>query len=114
MDISLMTRIKNRLEGEAYDCAVVEELLAMVTDRLCLRLGVSVLPSVFGSIAVDATIKAYRRVYYEGITTEAFAINTSVTFVSDILAEYEPEITSYLDSVDEDGNSRSNKTIRFL
>lgn len=114
MDALLFQRVKNRLEGEEYSCAVVQELLTMVTDRLCLRLGVSVLPSVFGSIAVDATVKAYRRIYYEGISNESFAINTSLSFVEDILKEYETEIETYLNGTDENGESRATKVIRFI
>lgn len=113
-DALLMQRIKNRLAGEEADCSMLSELLQTIEDRLCLRLGADSLPAAFGSIAVDATIKAYRRVYYEGITNEAFAINTSVSFVEDILKEYEAEIESYLGGIDADGNSRSNRIIRFL
>jgi hypothetical protein len=86
-------------------------------DRLSLRLGVSnesAFPSVFYSVVVDATVKAWRRVYYEGVSSETSgSINTS--FVEDILAEYEPEIAGYLDSVSPDEESGSvGKVVRFL
>ena len=62
----------------------------------------------------DAVVKAYRRLYYEGITSETVGGNASITtqFVSDILAEYEDEIEAYraMHGGDDGGEGR----VRFL
>lgn len=115
---TITARIAARMSGETYDEELMGELSQTVFDRLCLRLGVKeeyAFPSIFYSIVVDATIKAYRRKYYEGLSSETSG-NISTSFVSDILAEYEPEIASYLDSVDTNTciNAGVGRVVRFL
>lgn len=89
----------------------LKEYLQTVSDRLCLRLGADVLPPLFHSVCVDATVKMVRRTYYEGISSESVA-NLSTSFVDDILAEYAEEISDYKNSQAAEGNSR--KLVRFL
>ena len=64
---SLADRVKARyLEDEAVPAdAVIEEMIATVSDRLCIRLKVAELPRLAESIAVDAAIKALRLRGYE-------------------------------------------------
>lgn len=38
---SVKERIKNRMTGEKYDETIMDEINQTVTDRLCLRLGVT-------------------------------------------------------------------------
>lgn len=101
MIATIETRIAARMTGETYDQTVMAELAQTILDRLCLRLGTTEahFPALFISVVVDATIKAWRRRFYEGLTQEG---NNSLTssFIADILTEYEPEIRDYLASTD--------------
>ena len=91
---SVLERAQARLSTEQHiDQTVLEELCEMVTSRLCLRLSADSLPDIFYSIAADAAVKAYRRIYYEGVASESSV--GSVSFIQDILAEYDSEIAAY-------------------
>lgn len=111
--MTILERVRLRVpdQTEAPD-QLLTDYAAIITDRLNLRLGTAELPSAFESIAVDATVKMYRRTYYEGITSEDVA-NISTSFVSDILAEYDPEITGWL-SANADSADVSSKVVHFL
>ncbi len=104
-------RIQKRLTGEEVDNTVISELAQTVMDRLCLRINETekTFPSSFYSIAVDATVKAYRRRYYEGLSSENVS-NLSDSFVEDILNEYSPEITAYKNS----STNGTGKVVHFL
>lgn len=113
---TITTRISARMTGETYEADVMAELSQTVLDRLCLRLGVteSTFPKLFYSVCVDASVKAYRRRYYEGISHETVS-SISDSFVADILAEYEPEIAEFLASgTDEAAESTARTVVRFL
>ena len=109
-------RFNNRMNGEKFDDTITDEIIQTVTDRLCLRLGVSEkdFPAEFHSIVVDASVKVWRRRYYEGIETEGVALNMSTTFSSDVLAEYQTEIDQWLKSAEAGGASGARKVVRFL
>ena len=100
------------MSGETYDDAIMDEIIQTVTDRLCLRLGVKEIPAVFLSIVTDASVKVWRRRYYEGIETEKQSTLTT-TFIADVLAEYQPEIDHWLNSAAAD-QSGNRKVVRFL
>lgn len=106
----LLNRVQIRLPEESNE-TLLSELITTVTDRLCLRLGAETLPNVFMSIAVDAVVKMYRRIYYEGISSESVK-DISVGFADDILAEYAGEIDGWKVARSNTGNS--NKVVRFL
>lgn len=107
----LLQRLKTRLpDTELTDGQLIEYIQTM-SDRLCLRLGVELLPALFSSICVDATVKMVRRTYYEGISSEGVA-NISTAFVDDILAEYAGEISDWKSAQADSGNSR--KVVKFL
>lgn len=93
------------------DADVMRELSETVSDRLCIRLGVDNIPEIFESICVDATVKMYRRMYYEGITSEG-AAGLSTSFVDDILAEYDREIDDWKCS--QTNVNGSGRKVRFL
>jgi hypothetical protein len=107
-------RVQNRMNGENYDETIMDEVIQTVTDRLCLRLGVmeETFPDVFKSVVVDASVKLWRRRYYEGMTAE-WQASLKNEFVTDILAEYQDEIEQWLNSsaADQSGN---RKVVRFL
>lgn len=92
--VDLVARIKSRVKDENADDNTLLEIAQTVADRVCLRLGVNEVPALFNSIVVDASIKLYRRTYYEGISSEGDdGITTS--FVNDILEEYNAEFEQY-------------------
>ena len=96
--------------GDVFDETLLEDLLQTVTDRICIRLGVQALPAEFNSIAVDAAVKAVRRIEYEGLSSES-AAEISSSFVGDILAEYDAEIGRYRQDHAADVGG---KVIRFI
>lgn len=107
-------RVNNRMNGETYDDTIMDEVIQTVTDRLCLRLGVeeTTFPDAFKSVVVDASVKVWRRRYYEGISAE-WQSSLKTEFISDVLAEYQEEIDQWLNSsaADQSGN---RKVVRFL
>lgn len=106
-------RIKKRLSGEEANEDIMDEINQIVTDRLCLRLGVSedAFPKLFESIVVDACVKAWRKCYYEGLASESVA-NLSNSFIDDVLAEYSDEIESWLSA--ENTESSKRRVVHFL
>lgn len=109
-------RFKNRMNGEDFDETITDEIIQTVTDRLCLRLGVDEknFPAEFNSIVVDASVKVWRRRYFEGIETEGVALNMTTTFITDALAEYQNEIDQWLKGSDASDASGTRKVVRFL
>lgn len=113
--MSVRSRVTIRLSQESnIDDNLISELTDMVTARLMLRLRVDTLPMRFETIAADAVMKAYRRLYYEGITSETVGGNASMTtqFVSDILDEYADEIEAYRQM--HSGDDGGEGLVRFL
>lgn len=110
-----MDELLERLETRLPDTELTEdqllEYLQTMSDRLCLRLGAEILPALFSSICVDATVKMVRRTYYEGISSEG-AANISTSFVDDILSEYASEISDWKSGQAAGGNSK--KVVKFL
>lgn len=112
----ITTRLASRMNGEDYNETVLAELAQTVTDRLCLRLGIpneEDFPPLLYSVIVDATVKAYRRRFYEGIKSENVA-SLSTSFVDDILDEYAEEIRSWLETQDAAELSTQAKIVRFI
>lgn len=106
-------RIECRMTGELCDKAVMREISQTVLDRICIRLGISSekeFPALFYGVCAEATVKAYRRRYYEGIQSESASGVFSDTFVEDTLSEYEKEFETY-----RNGNDvGSSKRVHFL
>lgn len=92
--MTVLDRVKIILADEEYNESRIRQYVDTVSARLCLRLGVDVLPLSFQSICADAVVKMHRRYYYEGISSENDG-GVSASFVDDVLAEYEGEIQSY-------------------
>lgn len=110
----LQERVKIRIKP--YDVVATDEnlkeLLTTIADRICLRVGDSVLSDLLYSIVVDATVKMVRRINYEGINSES--VDTiSTSFVSDVLSEYDDEFRSYVYMNSKD-DSKGKRVIRFL
>lgn len=96
--MSILDRVKTRLEAveDKPSDKWLEEVTHTLTDRICLRVGVSTLPITAESLVVDATIKAVNRRFDEGITQEAEGQGgtLSLQFVDDLLAEYAAELSA--------------------
>lgn len=107
--MELIYRVMTRIPEADEDA--INEYIRTISDRLCLRLGVDILPHMFESICVDAVVKMHRRVYYEGISSEG-AANITTAFVDDILAEYADEIELYRKRQSDSGGS--GKEVHFL
>lgn len=110
----LLDRVQTRIKP--YNVVATEdnlkELITTIADRICLRVGDSVLSDLLYSIAVDATVKMVRRINYEGINSES--VDTiSTSFVSDVLSEYDDEFRSYIYMNSKD-DSKGKRMIRFL
>lgn len=89
----ILLRVQTRISDDVSKDTLLE-LIQTVADRVCLRIGVDKLPSMFRSVVVDATVKLYRRTYYEGISSEGDD-GISTSFVNDILEEYSDEFEQY-------------------
>lgn len=109
--MEILERVKVRLSGEAVEDDQLQEMIQTVSDRLCIRLGEDSLPALFESICVDAVVKMYRRMYYEGISSENGG-NLSTSFVEDILNEYAEEIDGW--NSRKANTSGSGKVVHFL
>ena len=109
--MELIERVRRRIPEEEASGDILDEYIRIVSDRLCMRLGVDILPALFESICVDAVIKMHRRAYYEGITSEG-AANISTSFVDDVLSEYADEIALYRER--QSNSSGSGKVVHFL
>lgn len=100
-------RLKLRFAPEEAtpDDALLDELLTIVQDRICLRIGESALPQVLQSICVDAALKLYRRQTSEGVTVDGV---TQTSFAQDVLEEYAAELDAYR------ATASGKRVVRFL
>lgn len=91
---------------------LLEELEKTATDRIKLRLGLSAFPSELESIAVEVICAMHNRSYHEGIKQEN--VDTfSVSFVDDILKEYEADFNQFLEMKEKAANTNRG-VLRFL
>jgi hypothetical protein len=94
--------------------ALLDELITTALDRINLRLGLTLLPPELESVAVEVVCAMYNRSQSsnEGIKSEN--VDTfSVTFVDDILEEYETDFARYLEMKNKQDNGNRG-VLRFL
>ena len=108
--MTVLERVKVRIP-EAKE-GVLEELVTSATDRILLRIGKDELPTKLETIAVEIVTKMYRKMYYEGITSES-ADTLTVSFVEDIFAEYEEEFKRWVE-LDDDIEGKNKLKVRFI
>ena len=108
--MAVLERVKVRIP-EAKE-GVLEELVTSATDRILLRIGKDELPTKLETIAVEIVTKMYRKMYYEGITSES-ADTLTVSFVEDIFAEYEEEFKRWME-LDDDIEGKNKLKVRFI
>lgn len=92
MEERMIARIEQN--GQTITTQQAKEYIRTISDRICLRIAKTELPGLMESICVDAAVKLYRRMYYEGIHSETEG-GISTTFIADVLAEYDPEFEIY-------------------
>lgn len=109
--MNMIERVRKRIPEDTVSDDVLQEYIDTMSDRLCLRLGLDILPRIFESICVDAVVKMYRRTYYEGISSEG-AANMTTSFVDDILDEYMDEIIAWKNR-QANGEAGSGKVVYF-
>ena len=108
--MAVLERVKVRIP-EAKE-GVLEELIISATDRILLRIGKDELPDKLETIAVEIVTKMYRRMMYEGISSEsADALN--VTFIDDRFAEYEEEVQRWI-KLDDEAEGKNKLKVRFI
>ena len=108
--MAVLERVKVRIP-EAKE-GVLEELVTSATDRILLRIGKDELPTKLETIAVEIVTKMYRKMYYEGITSES-ADTLTVSFVEDIFAEYEEEFKRWME-LDDEAEGKNKLKVRFI
>ena len=101
----VMLRLGSTAEPGSDEYKQIQDCIQTIEDRIVLRIGAEELPEILESICVDATVKMWRRVYFEGISSES-ASEISTSFVEDILNEYETELASYRSSHTEELSAR--------
>lgn len=94
------------------DTVLLGELITTATDRINLRLGVTSLPPELNSVVVEVVCALYNRKYHQGIKDEKVDSFT-VTFVDDILKEYDRDFQLYL-SMKEKQENQNRGVVRFL
>lgn len=108
--MAVLERVKVRIP-EAKE-SVLEELVTSATDRILLRIGKDELPAKLETIAVEIVTKMYRKMYYEGITSES-ADTLTVSFVENIFAEYEEEFKRWM-KLDDEAEGENKLKVRFI
>ena len=108
--MTVLERVKVRIPEAKSD--ILEELVTSATDRILLRIGKDELPAKLETIAVEIVTKMYRKMYYEGITSES-ADTLTVSFVEDIFAEYEEELKRWME-LDDDIEGKNKLKVRFI
>ncbi|RDW17044.1 hypothetical protein CWR48_15700 [Oceanobacillus arenosus] len=108
--MAIETRVKIRKPEIKQE--LLTELVKTATDRINLRLGLTILPPELESVAVEVVCAMFNKSYHEGIKSEN--VDTfSVSFVDDILKEYEADFTRYLEMKNKQDNANRG-VLRFL
>ena len=108
--MAIIDRVKVRIP-EAKE-AVLGELIVSATDRILLRIDKDELPPKLETIAVEIVTKMYRRMMYEGISSES-ADTLNVSFIEDIFSEYEEELQRWI-KLDDEAEGKNKLKVRFI
>lgn len=106
--LSVLKRIKVRLTDDTVTDDILNEYIQTLEDRICLRLNEDKVPKVFYSIIVDASVKMYRRLWFEGESSENDD-GVTTSFVEDVLSEYNAEFAQYLEN-----QKHKAKVVKFI
>lgn len=109
--MSIESRVKTRIPEILPE--MLDEVVLTATDRIKLRVGSpAVFPDELESIAVDVACAIHNRTFYEGIKSEN-ADTFSLSFVDDLLKEYDSDFKRYLESEELTKDENRGK-VRFL
>lgn len=108
--MTIESRVKVRIPDIKED--LLNELVKTATDRINLRLGLTEFPNELESIAVEVVCAMYNRKHHAGIKSEN-ADTFSISFVDDLLKEYEPDFRRYLEMKEKEKN-KYRGVVRFL
>lgn len=109
---NVLIRVKTRLKDENPDDEIIQDLVYTAIDRINLRVGDLILHPSLESIAVDISVKYFRRLYFEGLKDET-ADNMRTSF-DDIMSEYNPEFSAYVRMKESEEHDGGKRVIRFL
>lgn len=105
-----------RVRVKDIDLPLAEELLKTAKDRILIKVGTgqTLFPKELESICVEVVVAMYNRHMNrsEGIQSESVDA-FSVSFVNDLLKEYEEEFANYRNMYKDQLNSNRGK-VRFL
>lgn len=111
-----LTFVRERVivrKTELEDNPVLDELVKTATDRINIRVGESVLPAELETVAVEVVCALHNRMYYEGIKSEN-ADTFSVSFVDDVLREYETDLQRYRENKSKNDIEYRGGVVNFL
>lgn len=108
--MAIDTRVKIRIPDINVD--LLNEFVQAATDRIKLRLGLAEFPVELESIAVEVVCAMHNRKYHQGIKSEN-ADTFSVSFVDDILSEYQSDFDRYLEIKEKQENANRG-VLRFI
>lgn len=108
--MAIEARVKIRIPDINVD--LLNEFVQTATDRIKLRLGLAEFPVELESIAVEVVCAMHNRKYHQGIKSEN-ADTFSVSFVDDLLKEYESDFQRYLE-IKEKQENVNRGVLRFL
>lgn len=114
METSVNEIIKQRalVREENIPEKLLDEYVMTAIDRILLYTGLKVFPEAFNSIGVEIVLAMYRRKYHEGISSEGVDV-MSVSFINNLLSEYDREFANYKQSLadDDENNSGAGKLV---
>lgn len=112
--MNMLERVQARVSDIDGDLAA--ELIKTATDRILLKVGTgqTLLPAELESIAVEVVVAMYNRhtMRNEGVQSESVDA-FSVSFIQNLLKEYEEEFANYRRLYQTQQNEKSGK-VRFL
>lgn len=111
-----LTFVRERVlvrKPELEDNPVLLELVKTATDRINIRVGEMELPAELETVAVEVVCALHNRMYYEGIKSEN-ADTFSVSFVDNVLSEYETDLQRYREKKAKDDVEYRGGVVNFL
>lgn len=111
----MLERLKIRVPD--ISDVLANELIRTAQDRIMLRVGlksVETFPSALESICVEVVTAMYNKsqMQHEGVASESMDA-FSMSFINDVLKEYDGELQHYKASLDDDEGVQRGK-VRFL
>lgn len=111
--MTLQERLKVRISN--IDDALLSELIQTATDRIALRCGLLNYDERLDSIAVEVVSAMYNRHLQNSHGEKSESVDTfSVTYVDDLLAEYEQELKAFKTVQDKENGQTTVSKVVFL